>query len=98
MCYIGECMTPGDPCTGDGDCPDTACPDCPGGTPADGCYCEPSLGLCLPRCPGEVECEYMPDVGELDPVLEWSWNSGTIEPACDEYIAMPVVANLTDDN
>ncbi|MBW2262106.1 MAG: hypothetical protein JRG91_09050 [Deltaproteobacteria bacterium] len=86
VCYIGECVAVGDPCSGDGDCP-------------EGYYCEPTLGRCMPRAdPGDVECEYMPDVGDFYPTLEWSWTTGTIEPSCDESIAMPVVANLTDDN
>lgn len=85
VCYFSECVEPICTCSGDGDCPEDW-------------YCEPTLECCLPRRPDDAECEYMPEPGVFEPTEEWSWTSTTIRPECDESIAMPVVANLTDDN
>jgi hypothetical protein len=86
VCYLGECVEVGDPCSSDVECPDDY-------------YCEPTLGRCMPRAdPGEVECEYYPDEGDFYPSLEWAWTDSSSSPLCNESMATPVVASITDDN
>lgn len=91
------CCAAGEACVSDkcekpsGSCLDWA--DC-----AEGEFCEPILGVCLPQpAPGSATCEYKPPTGKLTPVLEWSWTESTIFPAHNQVINMPVVVDLEKD-
>lgn len=85
LCYLGACVSPGEPCERSGDCP-------------EGEYCESTVMRCLPRASGEA-CEFRPPTGALELVEEWSW-SGDAEvlPTHFQVMMAPMVANLTDDN
>jgi hypothetical protein len=91
------CCAAGEACVSDkcaqpsGSCLDWA--DC-----AEGEFCEPILGVCLPQPePGSATCEYKPDAGPLTPVLEWSWTESAIFPPHNQVINMPVVVDLEKD-
>ncbi|MCC6558527.1 MAG: VCBS repeat-containing protein [Polyangiaceae bacterium] len=84
VCVAGACVTPGAPCIEWADC-------------AEGEFCEPTLGQCLPQPPGVSLCEYKPPVGPLTPALEWSWTESAIFPAYRQVINMPVVVDLDHD-
>ncbi|MGE0792219.1 MAG: hypothetical protein AB7S26_41485 [Sandaracinaceae bacterium] len=85
-CVLGECITPGDPCSSPFDCP-------------AGQYCEASLGRCLPQVTGLPECEYRPMLGDFTLNEEWHWvNDPDVLPLHDQVMSAPMVANLTDDN
>lgn len=60
--------------------------------------CEPSIGQCLPRDQVAV-CEYRPPVGELEPLPGCTWVPDGLEyENRGDVVAVPVVANLSDDN
>ncbi len=84
VCLADACVAPG------ADCLDWA--DC-----AEGEFCEPTLGKCLPQPPGSSTCEYKPPVGPLTPIVEWSWTGSAIFPAHHQVINMPVVVDLDLD-
>jgi subtilase family serine protease len=44
------------------------------------------------------ECEYIPPVGQFNPVEKWVWTGSDILPGYNQVIHTPVVANITDDN
>ncbi len=85
VCHAGGCFTPGDTCNDPYDCP----PDQ---------YCEITLGRCMPRAGIDTTCEYRPPTEEFSPRIEWIWSGSTVEPAHDQVMMQPVVAQLTDDN
>ncbi len=86
VCVADQCATPGATCLDWADC-------------ADGEFCEPTLGQCIPNPPaGSQTCEYKPPPGPLDPVLEWSWESTAINPTFVQVINMPVVVDLEKDS
>ncbi|MAQ14907.1 MAG: hypothetical protein CMN30_08940 [Sandaracinus sp.] len=86
LCYLGACTVPGAECAGNSDC-------------ADGEYCEPTVGRCLPRNTSGETCEYRPDFEEFTLTEEWSWEEDLeVLPAHDQVMMAPMVANLTDDN
>lgn len=80
--------------------------------PVEGCLAAaPPPGRCLelpPECagapaPGEVcirECEYRPEAGLLDAVVQWRWDASTVEehPGHLDVWATPAVGRITDTN
>jgi len=79
VCLQPDCVAPGAECFDSYDCP-------------AGEFCEPNLGehgQCLPN-PGRNECEIVPDFGEIEPVLEWSFES-------DQVITMPAIGDIDGD-
>jgi len=86
VCLYGACIEPGESCEHSDEC-------------EEGEYCEPTLGKCLPEDP-DRKCEYVPPVGEFTPEVECDWTvpAGAPQPARDDVVMGPVVANLTDDN
>jgi len=93
---LGVCCASGEVCLADkcfaptGSCLDWA--DC-----AEGEFCEPTQGTCLPQPPGAPLCEYKPPVEALNPILEWSWTGSPIFPAHNQVINMPIVMDLEKD-
>jgi hypothetical protein len=86
VCVADQCAKPGATCLDWADC-------------ADGEFCEPTLGQCIPNPPvGAQTCEYKPPPGPLEPVLEWSWESTAINPTFVQVINMPVVVDLEKDS
>jgi hypothetical protein len=67
ICYLGACVTPGDPCAAAGCAtrPDEAA--CPPGQ-----VCDPGLGFCVPRQIDET-CQFIPQVGQFDPQPLFTW-------------------------
>lgn len=85
VCLVGGCVTPGDTCN-----PRRPC--------ADGQYCEPILGRCLPAAMTEP-CEVRPPPGVFDPITEWSWTGDAdVVSTHDQVMATPAVGSLTDDD
>lgn len=85
VCYLGACTDPGAACTASIDC-------------AEGQYCEPTAGRCLPRATSTT-CEYRPRVENFEMVEEWHWaNDPTVLPLYDQVMMAPMVAQLTDDD
>lgn len=84
ICYRFACVSPHDGCHIQDDCP-------------DGQSCEPDQQLCLDDT-AIGECLYHPPVGVFNPQLEWSWESSNFEPAFNQIMMAPVVADLNDDN
>ena len=60
-----------------------------------GFYCDKTRGRCIP---GAKKCEYRPPVGVFAPKVKWEWQSSTVQPAYNQVMMAPMVANLTDDN
>ncbi len=46
----------------------------------------------------DVECHFVPEVGEFSPVLECFWDDPEQKVSFNDVVMAPVVANLTDDN
>ena len=84
VCVGGGCVAPGAPCVEWADC-------------AEGEFCEPTIGACLPQPEGVPVCEYKPPAGPLTPALEWSWTESPIFPTFHQVINMPVVVDLEKD-
>lgn len=86
LCFGGGCVTPGDECERTEEC----------GLEE---ICEPSVGRCLPRDQIAV-CEFIPPTGEFNPDVGCNWFSDGLDefPDRGDIVALPVVANLTDDN
>jgi hypothetical protein len=85
VCASSQCFAPTTPCTDFIDC-------------AEGEYCEPTLGQCLPQ-PGGEECASHPTGGAVVPTLLWAWDgTGAALPEWNQVMMAPMVANLTDDN
>lgn len=86
VCVAELCAKPGATCLDWADC-------------NEGEFCEPTLGQCIPQPPaGGKTCEYKPPPGPLEPVLEWAWESTTINPTFVQVINMPVVVDLEKDS
>ncbi|KIG14904.1 hypothetical protein DB30_06206 [Enhygromyxa salina] len=66
ICYVGQCVIPGGPCSELG-CATQTESDC-----AEGEICDGDLGLCVPNLADET-CTFMPEPGVFDPVPRWSW-------------------------
>ena len=76
ICLDDTCVTPGGACTDSYDC-------------AAGELCDPTLDLCIPLLE-PVDCEVVPMFQDIDPVLEWSWET-------DEVASMPAVGDIDGD-
>lgn len=88
ICYFHECVTPGDPCTHNENCP-------------DGYYCEPTLGRCLPVIPGGEDCTYEPPINPFTPAFQCSYNDppeGDLTPGHVQVFGLIVVDFDFDDN
>jgi hypothetical protein len=87
LCLGGECVEPGAPCTRDGDCP-------------TGEVCEPEVMRCL-RIPPDAECNFVPEPGVIDPVVEWSWERETNPDGTEALVhvaSVPLVLQTSDDD
>ncbi len=85
VCLNAACITPGNPCTNDFDCPD------------DSFYCEETLGACLPLPTGEL-CEGEPVFNPIAPLEEWYWPGVTFGGNLYENtIAAPTVGDVDGD-
>lgn len=68
--------------------PDTSEPgSCDGWSPS-----EPGTAAVDEACINE------PEKGTWTPVVEWQWQSNTLNPGYDDIMSTPAIANLTDDN
>lgn len=85
VCLSQACETPGASCDDSYDC-------------AEGQFCEPTLGQCLPQPAGADLCEYRPPPLPFDPIIEWSWTGSAILPGAHQVINMPVVVDLDQDD
>ena len=77
VCLQPNCVTPGSPCLDSYDCP-------------EGEFCEPTLQQCLPS-QDPLTCELVPDFGDLELVLEWSWETSAATHA------MPAIGDVNGD-
>ena len=84
VCLAGACTAPKGSCKDSYDC-------------AEGQFCEPTLGKCLPQPAGVSLCEYRPPVLPFEPVLEWSWTGSPIKPNYDQVLSIPLVGDLDGD-
>lgn len=85
VCAVGGCFRPEVRCREFFECP-------------QGHYCDHNIGHCLPQ-PGGQECVARPNGGEVAPTLLWHWDgSGAVEPAFNQVMMSPMVANLDDDD
>jgi hypothetical protein len=66
ICYVGQCLIPGGPCSELG-CATQTESDCD-----EDEICDGDLGLCVPNL-ADVTCTYTPEPGVFDPVPRWSW-------------------------
>ena len=102
ICYLGACTTPGMPCgaaprdggvadggmIGGGGCAMNKC--------ANGEYCEPSIGRCLPLAKTGM-CEFHPPVGSFAPRVKWEWQGGNILAAYNQIMMTPMVGDIDGD-
>lgn len=114
-CFANACVTPGDECASAADCEDGEYCELGLGTmpppdPMMACTSVPS-GRCLmspPSCdePGagvgcvRNDCQFMPEVGELDAVVQWRWDPTTATEFNDrvDVWSTPVVGRIYDTN
>jgi hypothetical protein len=80
VCIAGACTTPANACEDYADCEEDQ-------------FCDPVLGKCLPQI-GEPACVFKPPVGDLTPVLEWSWTDSVVNPGFYQVINVPLVADM----
>jgi hypothetical protein len=80
VCIAGACTTPANACEDYADCEEDQ-------------FCDPVLGKCLPQV-GEPACVFKPPVGDLTPVLEWSWTDSVVNPGYYQVINVPLVADM----
>ncbi|PRQ05287.1 hypothetical protein ENSA5_04060 [Enhygromyxa salina] len=66
ICYVGQCVVPGGPCSVLS-CATQTESDC-----GEGEICDAELGQCVPDLADET-CTYAPEPGVFDPVPRWSW-------------------------
>lgn len=85
LCLAGDCVAPGAACEDSFDC-------------AEGEFCEPTIGQCLPQPAQGPSCEYFPPALPFDPLLEWSWEGSPIAPDYDQVLSIPLVADLDGDS
>ncbi len=113
VCLFDACVTPGAPCTSNGNCPegDYCEPSLGGGdggaspAPAPGCVePPPAIGRCLPLpCDGGScgsACQVIPPLQlPLHPVVKWSWGPNAREyPDSIDVWSTPTVGRLYDAN
>ncbi len=114
VCLFDKCLTPGNDCVVQADCP-------------DGEYCEPALGTetppvgdctqplitgkCLPLPPSCTDepnnpdciedCEYHPPIGQLNSKRKWQWGYAPMPsefPTKADVWSTPVVGRMFDAN
>jgi len=83
LCLSDACVTPGDNCEEDFDCPVEY-------------LCEPDIARCLPRSSAE-RCEYFPEPGVFVPTQQWAWTESTTVPASVHVMMTPVTGDLDGD-
>ncbi|MDH3200419.1 MAG: FG-GAP-like repeat-containing protein [Myxococcales bacterium] len=83
VCLASQCATPGADCTDSFDC-------------ADGEFCEPTLGQCLPQPDGEL-CELRPENVTFEPTIEWHWDGWSMDPAFKQVQSTPAIADIDGD-
>lgn len=66
LCYVGQCVVPGSPCTALSCATETES-DC-----GEGEICDADLGVCVPNLANQA-CTFTPEAGVFDPVPRWSW-------------------------
>ncbi len=66
ICYVGQCIVPGDVCSAAA-CATQVASDC-----AKGEVCDPQLGQCVPDF-SDPTCAFEPEVGVFDPVPRFTW-------------------------
>ncbi|MDH3726692.1 MAG: FG-GAP-like repeat-containing protein [Myxococcales bacterium] len=83
VCLASQCATPGANCTDSFDC-------------AEGEFCEPTLGQCLPQPDGEL-CELRPENVTFEPTIEWHWDGWSIDAAFKQVQSTPAIADIDGD-
>jgi hypothetical protein len=48
--------------------------------------------------PVDTECMAEPEVGSFNPVIEWQWNSNSINSGYDDIMSTPAIGHINDDN
>ena len=66
VCYVGQCIVPGNPCSAAA-CATSLQSDCDKGE-----VCDASLGACVPNF-ADPTCAFEPEVGVFDPVPRFTW-------------------------
>jgi FG-GAP repeat len=85
VCLNNICITPGNSCTNNFDCPD------------DSWYCETTIGRCFPVPPGDI-CEGNPTFFNIEPELEWYWRGTTyLGKEYSDIMAAPTVGDVNGD-
>jgi hypothetical protein len=46
----------------------------------------------------DEHCTIPPEIGVFSPVVEWHWDTNSIQPGYHQIMAQPIAINLTDDN
>jgi hypothetical protein len=66
LCYVGQCVVPGGPCSALSCATETES-DCDAGQ-----ICDADLGQCVPNLANQA-CTFAPEAGVFEPVPRWSW-------------------------
>jgi len=66
ICYVGQCLVPGNACT------ELSCATETESSCNPGQICDSDLGLCVPNLADE-SCTFAPEAGVFEPVPRWSW-------------------------
>lgn len=82
VCISNACTTPGATCLDSFDC-------------AQGDYCEPTIGQCLPT--PAVACEVRPQPAPIALDIEWHWQGVSSEPTYKRLLVTPAVADIDLD-
>ncbi len=83
VCLASQCATPGADCTDSFDC-------------AEGEFCEPTLGKCLPQPEGPL-CELRPENVTFEPTIEWHWEGWSVDPTFKQVQSTPAIADIDGD-
>ena len=83
VCLASQCAAPGANCTDSFDC-------------AEGEFCEPTLGQCLPQPEGEL-CELRPENVTFEPTIEWHWEGWSADPTFKQVQSTPAIADIDGD-
>ncbi|MCA9715301.1 MAG: VCBS repeat-containing protein [Myxococcales bacterium] len=85
ICYANACVSPGDECEFDEECP-------------IGQVCAPGVDQCIPS-EAQPDCEFIPEFGPIEPTQGCKWKGvGQLNATWEDVVATPIVINLTDDN
>jgi len=86
VCLDDACATPGATCGDDFDCL------------AEGDYCEPTIGRCLPIPDLDPPCELRPAFDDVDPLVEWHWAGVDVDGQLFANVgATPMVGDVSGD-